>query len=173
MVVGDGPMLQALRLSMPTHRVCIFTGHVSEDEKWQLLEEAWFLVHGALHEGRGMAILEAAAVGTPSVALNVPGVHNAIRDGKTGVLVEAPAEAPAEESAKVLAEAWVDLSGDPDRRARMGEEARLWAERFGSDRTVEAWEKLLERNSVGNASEDWQFAADRRRQRRTGDRVQE
>jgi glycosyltransferase involved in cell wall biosynthesis len=120
-----------------------------------------------------MAILEAAAVGTPSVALNAPGVRDAIRDGKTGVLVEAPAEAPAEESAKVLAEAWVDLSGDPDRRARMGEEARLWAERFGWDRTVEAWEKLLEREIASGTHRRLADRCGQASTATTGDRVQE
>jgi glycosyltransferase involved in cell wall biosynthesis len=100
---------------------------VSEAEKWRLLRRSWLLVHGAHHEGWGIAVVEAAACGTPALAFDVPGVRDAVVDGETGVLVDFEAE---------LAGAWVTLAADEQWRARLGVGARRRADGLSWGATV-------------------------------------
>lgn len=71
------------------------------------------LVHPALMEGLGVALLQSAAAGVPIVATRVGGIPEAVVDGMTGRLVP-PADTPA------LVSACRDLLGDPERRQRLG-----------------------------------------------------
>jgi glycosyltransferase involved in cell wall biosynthesis len=71
----------------------------------------------SLHEGLGVAALEAMAAGRPVVASRVGGLGEVVVDGETGVLV--PPGDPAS-----LAEALRGLAGDPAWRARLGEAGR-------------------------------------------------
>jgi glycosyltransferase involved in cell wall biosynthesis len=124
-VIGDGPERASLEtLKGPG---VTFAGHVSEDEKWRLLSRAWLLVHGAHHEGWGIAVVEAAACGTPALAFDVPGVRDAVVDGRTGVLVDFEAE---------LAAAWVQLARDEHWRRQLGTAARQRAGALSWDATV-------------------------------------
>jgi glycosyltransferase involved in cell wall biosynthesis len=124
-VIGDGPDRATLeQLAGPGVR---FAGHVSEDEKWRLLGRSWLLVHGAHHEGWGIAVVEAAASGTPALAFDVPGVRDAVVDGTTGLLVSTEIE---------LVGAWLALASDESRRQNLGEAARARAALLSWDATV-------------------------------------
>jgi glycosyltransferase involved in cell wall biosynthesis len=124
-VIGDGPERE--RLEAIGGPGVTFAGHVSDDEKWQLLQRAWLLVHGAHHEGWGIAVVEAAACGTPALAFDVPGVRDAVVDGETGVLVDYETE---------LTAAWVHLSADEQARRRLGDAARRRAAALSWEATV-------------------------------------
>ena len=124
-VMGDGPdraSLQAL-----AGDGVVFTGRVDEDEKWRLLGSAWALIHPAHHEGWGIVIIEAASVGTPALGFNVPGVRDAIIDGRTGILVNSEAD---------LARQWIELSNDSSLRKRLSEGARHHASSFRWDQVA-------------------------------------
>ena len=126
LVVGDGPERSRLEAQAP--RGVEFLGRVTEEQKVELLGEAWLLVHAAPREGWGMVIMEAAAQGTPTVAFDVEGVRDAIVDDKTGVLVRDDDE---------FVSTWVDLVADTDRRLDLGRQARLRAEGFSWDNSVD------------------------------------
>jgi glycosyltransferase involved in cell wall biosynthesis len=68
-----------------------------------------------------MTITEAAACGTPAVATNVPGHSDAVVDGVTGLLADAPDAFPA---------ALDTVLRDDDLRARLSAAAQEHAERF-------------------------------------------
>lgn len=68
-------------------------------------------------EGFGMVYLEAGACGVPAIAHDIGGVSDAVRDGKTGLLVK-PGDADA------LAQAIVKLVEDESLRRQMGAAAR-------------------------------------------------
>jgi len=80
-------------------------------------------------EGVPKTLLEAAACGRPLVAADVPGCREAIRPGKTGILVP-PHDVEA------LAEAIAALAGDPARRACMGRAGRALIECRFTDEIV-------------------------------------
>lgn len=89
-------------------------------------------------EGFGIACVEAALTGLPSVVTTGSGLVEAVADGETGLAVP-PDDAPA------LAGALSHLLSDGDRRRRMGEaaRARALAEQTWSHR-VGAYAALLE-----------------------------
>jgi glycosyltransferase involved in cell wall biosynthesis/SAM-dependent methyltransferase len=139
-IVGDGPELNRLRAQAAGIPRVEVMGRVSEETKHRLLAESWAVLSAAHHEGWGMSIMEGAAVETPALAVDAPGIRDAIVDGVTGVLVQAPeSELPA-----ALATAWVALSADGPRRERLGRAARERATRFSWDVTVDRWQSALE-----------------------------
>jgi glycosyltransferase involved in cell wall biosynthesis len=63
-------------------------GFVEEQEKLALLASAWALVTASSAEGWGAVALEAAACGTPTVALRVGGLAEAVLHERTGSLAD-------------------------------------------------------------------------------------
>ncbi|HVQ28079.1 MAG TPA: glycosyltransferase [Vicinamibacteria bacterium] len=107
---------------------------------WASLAEALaaidLFVLPSLMEGHPLAILEAMAAGKPVVATRVGGNHEAVDDGRSGLLVP-PRDAEA------LAEAISSLARDSERAARMGLEGRrLLGERFSLEAAVRANEQI-------------------------------
>lgn len=134
-IIGDGPQLSNLRRQATGVPGVEMLGHISEDEKRRYLAEAWFLVHGSHHEGWGLAILEAGAVGTPTLALDAPGVRDAVIDGETGLLVRAPEALLC----SAMAAGWMGLAANSERRDALGMQARSRAGGFGWERMVDSW----------------------------------
>ena len=93
----------------------VFTGFLGNPMRVYGLLDVY--VATSLKEGLPLAPLEAMAAGVPIVATDVPGHRDVVAKGETGLLV------PAEDSA-ALADAIVDLAGDPARRRKMGEAGR-------------------------------------------------
>jgi glycosyltransferase involved in cell wall biosynthesis len=75
------------------------------------------LVHPAVKEGLGVAMLKAAAAGVPVLAFDTAGAREAVLHGKTGVLV------PPEDTAK-LQKAVALLIDEPEMRLELGAAGR-------------------------------------------------
>lgn len=80
-------------------------------------------------EGFGTAVIEAAAMGVPTVGSDIYGMSDAVLNGETGILVP-PLDAPA------LAIALTTLLGDKDRRVQMGNAAKRRAKELFSANEV-------------------------------------
>jgi hypothetical protein len=132
-VIGDGPERE--RIERLAGDAVELRGRVPEAEKRALLSQAWLLVHTAMHEGWGIVVCEAAAVGTPTLAFDAPGIRDAVLDGATGVLAT---------GADDFARQWIALGRDAQRRVRLGEEARRHVERVPWSTTVDAFLDVLE-----------------------------
>lgn len=138
-VAGDGPELANLRrLASNIPRVDV-VGRVTDEEKWRLLGQSWAIVGASHHEGWGLTAMEAAVVGTPSLAVDAPGVRDAVVDGATGVLVPAQSDNVSD----ALAHAWVDLAENTEIREGLGAAARERSRTFGWDHIVDTWLKLI------------------------------
>jgi phosphatidyl-myo-inositol dimannoside synthase len=116
----------ALELRAPVR----FLGRVADDELANVfgMADVFAMVcrnrwGGLEQEGFGIVFSEAAAAGVPQVAGRSGGSHEAVIDGETGFVVDNPRDANA------VAEAIARLVDDPALRARMGDAARLRAER--------------------------------------------
>jgi glycosyltransferase involved in cell wall biosynthesis len=107
-----------------------FLGFVAEDEKRRLLRRAWGVVLPSAKEGWGISNVEAAACGTPAVASDSPGLRESVRDGRTGLLVP-------HGDRVALAQAFSRLARDPALVARLGTEARAFAETLSWDRAAD------------------------------------
>jgi glycosyltransferase involved in cell wall biosynthesis len=131
-IAGAGdyrPALERLSASLDLGERVRFLGRVSEDEKLRLLRRAWALVFASPKEGWGITNLEAAACGTPVVASNSPGIRESVRHGETGYLVP-HGDMPA------MAAAMTRIAGDADLVARLGVQARAFAETFTWERAA-------------------------------------
>lgn len=90
-IVGRGEdfyvdSMRAVARKLKIEDKVIFYGYVKEEKKFELLSKAWILIHPSLAEGWGINVIEANAVGTPSVAYNVGGLRDSIQQEKTGIL---------------------------------------------------------------------------------------
>jgi glycosyltransferase involved in cell wall biosynthesis len=125
-VAGEGDDLKRLRgiaRGLGIQDAVNFTGYVTEEQKVDLLRRAWFTVTTSLKEGWGLTVLEANACGTPSVAADVPGLRDAVREGETGLLY------PYGDTG-ALGDRMIRLVEDGALRRRLGEGAVRWAATF-------------------------------------------
>jgi len=141
LIVGDGPMREKLEeqaRELGLESSVVFAGNVADEmiPVCYRLCDALVMpsrpVRGELAEGLGLAYLEAAVCGKPSIGTNYGGIPDAIADGETGLLVDTNDIAG-------LASAATRLLGDEELRARLGEAAR---ERALAEFT---WERVAER----------------------------
>jgi len=129
-VVGRGPARPALAGQVSAAGlagVVRLRGFLPEAEKTALVAGSLLHLNTSLGEGWGLCVLEAAALGVPTVAFDVDGLRDAVRDGETGWLVRdgERIEDVAERAVKELA--------DPARRAAVAAACRAWAARFSWD----------------------------------------
>ncbi len=136
-IFGDGPertSLEALAAKLGIARATTFHGYVE-----RAMETARFsvCVVPSAREAFGMAALEAMSRGIPVVATRVGGLPEVIEDGETGRLVP-------QNDARVITDAALELLGDKERAARMGEAGRLRAARlFTEEKMQYAWNRLF------------------------------
>ena len=139
-IAGDGPLLDDLRQQASTIPRVEVRGHVDEEEKRILLARAWAVLSASHHEGWGMSVLEGAAVGTPTLAVDAPGIRDAVVDGVTGKLVWAPDESALPQA---LGQAIVDFVQDHELRRDLGAAARRRAAERSWDDSIDRWEAVL------------------------------
>jgi glycosyltransferase involved in cell wall biosynthesis len=136
MIVGSGegqtlsvePQLrESVRQRGLDERV-VFTGRV--EDVAERLRASDVFVFPSEFEALGISLIEAAACGLPAVATRTGGIVDVVEDGVSGLLVP-PADAAA------LASAMSALVADPERRGRMGRQARQIArDRFDLEDSV-------------------------------------
>ncbi len=112
-------------------------GYLPEHEKAALVAGSVLHLNTSQGEGWGLCVLEAAALGVPTVAYDVDGLRDAVRDGETGWLAGSgdAIEDVVEQALKELA--------DPARRVSIQAACRRWAACFGWDRSAERFATLL------------------------------
>ncbi len=114
-----------------------FMGQCSslETEIW----DAALFVLSSDYEGMPNALMEAMALGIPVISTDCPcgGARLLIEDGVSGRLVPVGDE-------KRLAEAALELLGDPEKAERMGENARRIREKASPSRVYEQWKTYAE-----------------------------
>lgn len=130
-IIGEGPEREQLR-SMAAPGVEVL-GRTDDAVKHRLLAQAWMLVHGASHEGWGVAITEAAMHGTPCLAFDVPGVRDAVVNKSTGVLAADPEQ---------FVKHWIEMATVPDVIEGYGKAARERAVQFSATATADRFEDV-------------------------------
>ena len=130
-VVGRGPAARSLAARLAAHGLAgtvRLRGFLPEAEKQAIVAGSLLHLNTSQGEGWGLCVLEAAALGVPTVAYDVEGLRDAVRDGQTGWLVR-----DGELIEDVTQRAVKELA-DPARRAAVAAACREWAARFGWDR---------------------------------------
>ena len=141
-IIGEGiskPGLEKLAKDLGVINDVIFTGKISYEKISKLVSMAWLNIHTSKTEGWGISITEASAAGTPTVAYDVPGVRDAVEDGRNGIKVK-------DGNREALADAAFSILNDPERWWSSSIEV---AKKYSWDTTAELWENLIRK--VANA----------------------
>ena len=123
-IVGEGyerEGLEGMLRERRAERWIDLPGRLEDDALVDLYRRAWVVTSASAHEGWGMTITEAAACGTPAVATRIAGHADAIVEGRSGLLVDAP---------ELLAGAIERVVVDEVLRRRLGAGAVEHAARF-------------------------------------------
>jgi len=118
---GDGEdreHLEAMRRNMGLTDTVFFTGWLSDP--YSLMGIVDISVLASISESFPYSILEGARFAKPTISSRVGGIPELIRDGENGLLFEARDHAG-------LADCIVRLAGDPELRARLGQNIRAHA----------------------------------------------
>ena len=138
-VVGEGwwrPELEAYVAQQGASDLVTFHGPVVAAERDRLLAAAWLHLLPSVKEGWGLAVLEAAAQGTATVAYReAGGVNESVVDGVTGLLVD---------DLDGLVAATRGVLADPSVRDGLGDAAAERAREFDWAATASVVEELLQ-----------------------------
>ncbi len=153
LVVGDsqsgdrdrktGDALRAMLDDPELGRRVVMPGYV--DDIARVMQAVDLFVLPSYREGMPRSIIEAMASGKPVVATNIRGCREEVVPGVTGLLV------PVRNS-QALAEAMVQVLGNPELARRMGQEGRdravaLFDERLVVDRQLQVYRELVARRA--------------------------
>ncbi len=129
-VAGDGDQREAFEAEVQRRGLgdrVVIHGFVPESRKSALCSRAWIALTASGAEGWGLSVMEAALCGTPTAALRVGGLAEAIVDGETGVLAD---DVPAL-TARVR-----EILHSSELRDQLGAAAALRAESFTWERAA-------------------------------------
>ncbi|MGZ5403744.1 MAG: glycosyltransferase family 4 protein [Nocardioides sp.] len=137
-IVGSGWWEESLRDHVAragATDVVTFAGHVTEQEKHEILARSWVMLLPSLKEGWGLVIGEAGSHGVPTVAYSsAGGTRESINNGCSGVLVDDPAAFTAQ--VRRLVE-------DREERQRLGEGARVMSHMFSWQTSQDSFAHVL------------------------------
>jgi glycosyltransferase involved in cell wall biosynthesis len=139
-VIGRGPAEQALEAAVAARGLGAavrLRGFLSEADKQAAVAGSLLHLNTSQGEGWGLCVIEAAAAGVPTVAYDVDGLRDAVRDGQTGWLVR-----DGEELADVVDRAVKELA-DPARRAAVAQACRRWAAQLTWDASTARMAALI------------------------------
>jgi GalNAc-alpha-(1->4)-GalNAc-alpha-(1->3)-diNAcBac-PP-undecaprenol alpha-1,4-N-acetyl-D-galactosaminyltransferase len=138
MIFGSGPLrddLVKLGARLGLNGRVQFPGLVPNPHQYLKLGDLFVLT--SRFEGFPMALVEAMALGLPAVTTEYhEGVREIVDHGKNGLVVTV-------DDMETLVAAMDRLMGDEGERHRFGMEARKIIDRFGLEKVMEKWEKLI------------------------------
>ncbi len=138
-VVGDGPERARLEvLAKQTGRRITFAGDIDDGARDLRLASADVFCQPSMHEGFGIAIVEAMAFGLPVIATDSGGPRDFVRTGENGFLVQPGAVG---ELGRRLAE----LASSADLRRRLGANAKRDSEGLSSEAMTASYRRVYER----------------------------
>ena len=130
-IAGDGDHRAAIEVEISRRGLgerVVLHGFVSEEEKLELLQRAWLNVTASSVEGWSLVALESAACATPTVAMRVGGLREAVVDHETGLLSD---------TREQLSQNIKKLLDDDELRERMGASALERSYQFAWEQTAQ------------------------------------
>jgi glycosyltransferase involved in cell wall biosynthesis len=125
--------MQALAKALGIEGRIRFYGHQPWEQVVQLHQQAHLLLQSSLYESQGVAVMEAALAGVPTVGSGV---------GLVSDLDPQAARAVVPDDPQALAQGILDLIRDPKRLLQMGQAARAWAQGHDAAWTARAFEQI-------------------------------
>jgi glycosyltransferase involved in cell wall biosynthesis len=119
-----------------------FHGHIDDDAKHVVMQQAWVHVLPSRKEGWGLAVIEAAQHAVPTIGYRSSGgLADSIIDGVTGVLVDSRTE---------LVHRLAQLVADPVMRDQLGTKAQARSTEFSWQQSAAAMRTVLESVVAGD-----------------------
>lgn len=144
-IVGGGPLLKKLPAWIKSHGLegkVELTGFVPAARKYELLSSSLALLQTSYKEGWGLTVMEAAQLCKTTIASDVPGLRDSVRNGETGILF------PSGDAA-ACASAMEKIYDDAELRANLGRNAKRYALTFSWEKSARETLELLERTVEG------------------------
>lgn len=149
--VGDGLLREALSAAISQAGLAkhfVFTGLVPPERVPELIAGMDIVVHASLREGLARVLPQALIAGKPVISYDIDGAREVVLPGETGFLL--PPRSVAE-----MADAILQLAGDPALRERFGQTGRAkFTDQFRhetmSARLREIYQQVLECRSMRN-----------------------
>lgn len=143
-IVGDGWWRQPLvdhAAALGITELVTFHGHVDDATKHHVVQRAWVHLLPSRKEGWGLAVIEAAQHGVPTIGYRSSGgLTDSVIDGVTGVLVDDHTE---------LVRRLAELLADPVLRDQLGRKAQLRSGDFSWRQSACAMRSVLDAVHVG------------------------
>jgi glycosyltransferase involved in cell wall biosynthesis len=118
-----------------------FHGHIDDDSKHHVVQRSWVHLMPSRKEGWGLAVIEAAQHGVPTIGYRSSGgLTDSVVDGVTGLLVDGPDE---------LVDGLRRLLTDPVLRDELGVKARIRSAEFSWALSADAMRTVLESVHAG------------------------
>jgi glycosyltransferase involved in cell wall biosynthesis len=120
LLIGDGILRPRIEQQIREQGLAdhfLFTGLVRPDRIPELLHATDLVVHTSQWEGLARVLPQALIAGKPVISYDVGGAREVVIPGETGYLLPRDAVEP-------LADAVIDLAGNPELRRRMGDTGR-------------------------------------------------
>ncbi len=136
--LGSGPLEKSLKKKikiLSVERCFVFAGMLDNTD----LELAGsdLMIHPSIDEPFGFSIIEGMRAGLPVIATNVGGIPEVVRDGETGILINA--RIPGE-----IVSAVERLMDDKEYTLKMGLAGQArWKKEFNLEIMIDRWEKYL------------------------------
>ncbi|MBR5413585.1 MAG: glycosyltransferase family 4 protein [Fibrobacter sp.] len=143
-VAGDGPLLKKIPAWLKERGLeehVELLGFVSSEKKKKLLANAVALLQTSFKEGWGLTVVEAAKLGTTTIASDVPGLRDSVRNGETGLLFPVG-------DAHTCAMEMDRLYSDDDLRTRLSQAAKSYAGEFRWDNAAEQTLDLIQETVI-------------------------
>jgi glycosyltransferase involved in cell wall biosynthesis len=144
-IVGGGWWWQRLvdhAASLGISDAVTFHGHVDDVTKHHVMQQSWVHLLPSCKEGWGLAVIEAAQHGVPTIGYRYSGgLADSIIDGVTGVLVDSRAE---------LVNRLQQLLADPVLRDQLGAKAQTRSTEFSWPQSADAMRTVLESVLAGD-----------------------
>ncbi|TSC88553.1 MAG: Glycosyl transferase family protein [Microgenomates group bacterium Gr01-1014_7] len=138
---GDENYLKRLKLlckELNIEQRVAFYGFVEENRKFELLSKAHLLINTSVREGWGLVVIEAASVATPTLAFNVPGLRDSIKDGITGLLCK-------NRNNVELADLIKKTLSNEENLDKLSKNAYKWSKKFSWEKSVKKSLTLIEK----------------------------
>jgi len=137
-IVGDGPERARLsaRADEKLKKNVTFTGVLAHKDILAVMRIADIFVLNSSYEGLSHMLIEAQALGVPTIATNIGGNPEVITDGEGGILIP-------EKDTQALERALSRMLGDSKLYASMSKSAYNSSKRFSQDAMLEAVAKAL------------------------------
>ena len=142
-VIGDGPLrleMEALARHAGIADRLTFHGWLSGPVVAERMAASDILLMTSLHEGLPMVAIEALQWGLAIVSSQIGAMHEIVEEGKNGFLCELTAPSFAEKLRRLLAA--------PELLHAMRRASREKATQFDLEKTVSAYERVLEENTL-------------------------